>query len=89
MRLEPIFIECLKEMCRREQISLAAFVRHVYELNGKRGKISAKLRCFVLEYFKDAATDAGHDQAGHGKAPLKQTQPSQHVASKAHNTWIH
>jgi len=35
----------------------------------KRGlhSMTAAIRVYLLNYFRDAATDAGHRKAGHGK----------------------
>ena len=56
----------LTEICRREDITphqLATLVdrcRH-------RSSLTAKLRVFILAYFRTASTEAGHAQAGHGR----------------------
>ena len=56
----------LTEICRREDITphqLATLVdrcRH-------RSSLTAKLRVFILAYFRVASTEAGHTQAGHGR----------------------
>lgn len=56
----------LMEICRREGVTthqLATLVdrcRH-------RSSLTAKLRVFILAYFRKASTEAGHAQAGHGR----------------------
>lgn len=66
IRLEPEMWDGLTEICRREDITphqLATLVdrcRH-------RSSLTAKLRVFILAYFRVASTEAGHTQAGHGR----------------------
>jgi predicted DNA-binding ribbon-helix-helix protein len=66
IRLEPEMWDGLTEICRREDITphqLATLVdrcRH-------RSSLTAKLRVFILAYFRTASTEAGHAQAGHGR----------------------
>lgn len=67
MRLEPELWDALDEMCRRENMTLRDLVRRV----GPRptgGRTSA-VRVQVLLYYRAAATDEGHIQAGHGPLP--------------------
>lgn len=66
IRLEPEMWDGLMEICSRENITshqLATLVdrcRH-------RSSLTAKLRVFILAYFRTASTEAGHTQAGHGR----------------------
>lgn len=66
IRLEPEMWDGLVEICRREAVTphqLATLVdrcRH-------RSSLTAKLRVFILAYFRKASTEAGHAQAGHGR----------------------
>lgn len=66
IRLEPEMWDGLAEICRREGITahqLATLVdrcRH-------RASLTAKLRVFILAYFRKASTEAGHAEAGHGR----------------------
>lgn len=66
IRLEPEMWDGLMEICRREAVTphqLATLVdrcRH-------RSSLTAKLRVFILAYFRKASTEAGHAQAGHGR----------------------
>lgn len=65
MRLEPELWEALLEICGREGQDMSALVRKV-EHNGHAGGRTSAVRVFVLSYFRDAATEAGHAAAGHG-----------------------
>ena len=62
MRLEPELWEALDEICRRERLSLSELVRRV-DQNGSR---TSSVRVYTLVYFRAAATEAGHESAGHG-----------------------
>jgi predicted DNA-binding ribbon-helix-helix protein len=65
MRLEPELWEALLEICGREGQDMSALVRKV-EQNGHAGGRTSAVRVFVMSYFRDAATEAGHIASGHG-----------------------
>jgi predicted DNA-binding ribbon-helix-helix protein len=65
MRLEPELWEALLEICGREGQDMSALVRKV-EQNGHAGGRTSAVRVFVMSYFRDAATEAGHLASGHG-----------------------
>ncbi len=67
MRLEPELWDALDEICSRERISLGEVVRRI-ELRGHQGGRTSAVRVHVLDYFRRAASDAGHRAAGHGDA---------------------
>ncbi len=65
MRLEPEVWEALREICLREGCDLGELIQRVEGAGDDGGRTSA-VRVHVLQYFRAAATDAGHRQAGHG-----------------------
>jgi predicted DNA-binding ribbon-helix-helix protein len=65
MRLEPELWVALEEICQREQTPIGEVVKRVEQLGIPGGRTSA-VRVYVLRYFRDAATEAGHSGAGHG-----------------------
>jgi predicted DNA-binding ribbon-helix-helix protein len=65
MRLEPELWDALQEICRREGMAVGEAVRQV-EARGHAGGRTSAVRVFILGYFRDAATEQGHDAAGHG-----------------------
>jgi predicted DNA-binding ribbon-helix-helix protein len=65
MRLEPELWEALLEICGREGEDMSSLVRKV-EQSGHAGGRTSAVRVFVLSYFRDAATEAGHSSSGHG-----------------------
>jgi predicted DNA-binding ribbon-helix-helix protein len=65
MRLEPELWEALLEICEREGQDMSALVRKI-EQKGHAGGRTSAVRVFVISYFRDAATDAGHGSSGHG-----------------------
>lgn len=66
MRLEPELWDALEEICTRESLSLGEVVRRIEGTNDPGGRTSA-VRVYVLRYYRAAATDEGHQLAGHGK----------------------
>ncbi len=65
MRLEPELWDALLEICEREGQDMSSLVRSVESTAPDGGRTSA-VRVFVMNYFRAAATDAGHMAAGHG-----------------------
>jgi predicted DNA-binding ribbon-helix-helix protein len=65
MRLEPELWEALAEICTRERQDINHLVRQIEAVGHSGGRTSA-VRVFVLQYFRAAATDTGHETAGHG-----------------------
>jgi predicted DNA-binding ribbon-helix-helix protein len=65
MRMEPELWDALLEICQREHRDMSQLVRTIEEIGHSGGRTSA-VRVFVLEYFRSAATTAGHEAAGHG-----------------------
>lgn len=65
MRLEPELWDALLEICRREQIDTSELVRRIETLGHAGGRTSA-VRVYLLQYFRSAATEAGHTAIGHG-----------------------
>lgn len=64
MRLEGFFWDALDEICQiehttRDKLLSDLDLRITYNLN-------SAVRVFVAEYFRGAATDCGHERAGHG-----------------------
>lgn len=78
MRLEQKFWNAFLEICRRERCRPGILVRRIEETRAvlQDGITrSAAIRIYVLGYFLDAATEEGHQNAGHGRQP-----PAQHEA---------
>ena len=65
MRLEPEIWDALQEICKRERVALGDLVQSVEGQGGEGGRTSA-VRVYAFQYFRAAATDAGHASAGHG-----------------------
>src|ERR1700744_3824855 len=80
MRLEPELWEALMEICGREGQDMSSLVRKV-EQNGHAGGRTSAVRVFVLSYFRNAATEAGHVAAGHGALAVNGHPAADHTAS--------
>jgi predicted DNA-binding ribbon-helix-helix protein len=65
MRLEPELWSALDEMCRRERLGICDMVHRIGADAAPGGRTSA-VRVGVLGYFRIAATERGHRDAGHG-----------------------
>jgi predicted DNA-binding ribbon-helix-helix protein len=65
MRLEPELWDALREICLRERQDVNHLVRQI-EATGHKGGRTSAVRVFVLQYFRVAATETGHEAANHG-----------------------
>lgn len=66
MRLEQEMWEALREICRREELTVHELCSLIDDRRGL-SSLTAATRVFTLMYFRAAATDEGHATAGHGK----------------------
>jgi predicted DNA-binding ribbon-helix-helix protein len=66
MRLEASMWEALTEICRRERVRAADICTRVATAKSPALTLTAALRVFIANYFRDAATEDGHARAGHG-----------------------
>ena len=68
MRLEPELWDALYEICQREGLGVGELIRKV-ESKGHAGGRTSAVRVFIVQYFRAAATEQGHTEAGHGQQP--------------------
>jgi predicted DNA-binding ribbon-helix-helix protein len=66
VRLEQAMWDALEEICRREQKVLNQLVTEI-EHARHESSLTAAIRVTIMLYFKLAATERGHMQAGHGQ----------------------
>lgn len=66
IRLEPEMWEALEEALRREGMTCAQFITQIDKARPKEPRTSV-VRTWLLDYYRRAATEAGHAKAGHGK----------------------
>lgn len=69
MRLEPEVWEALREICLREGKELRELIQEVEKTAGAGGRTSA-VRVYVLQYFRQAASEDGHRNASHGPVSM-------------------
>src|SRR4029077_6908964 len=65
MRLEPELWDALADIFVRERRDMNRLVRWI-EAAGHSGGRTSAVRVFVLQYFRAAANEAGHEAANHG-----------------------
>ena len=66
MRLEPELWDALAEICVRERQGMNHLVRRIEAAASHSGGRTSAVRVFVLQYFRAAANEAGHEAANHG-----------------------
>lgn len=90
VRLEPEMWAGLQEICRREKATIHKIGSEVAKVKPDNASLTAALRVFVMAYYRAAATQDGHDRAGHGQgvgqvvraAPPLQTMTPSYAAMK-------
>ncbi len=68
IRLEPDMWSAFLEISVRESRSLDNLATLVHERKRHDASLTAAIRVFILAYFRAAATENGHMNAGHGLA---------------------
>ncbi len=58
--------DALDEICHREGMTLSQLCQRIDERR-RASSLTAAIRVFILTYFRGAATESGHADAGHGK----------------------
>lgn len=66
MRLCVMEWEALKEICKKEKVSRNYMIEKIKEHKKPEIGLSYATRLFITHYFRSAATDIGHQLAGHG-----------------------
>jgi predicted DNA-binding ribbon-helix-helix protein len=66
MRLEPELWDALLEICQRERQDIGRLIRRI-EAEGHSGGRTSAVRVFVLQYFRAAANESGHEAVDHGR----------------------
>src|ERR1700683_1226330 len=65
IRLEPELWDALLKSCRRERQDINYLVRLI-ETEGYSGSRTSSVRVYVMQYFRAAASESGHEAANHG-----------------------
>ncbi|MFP4097760.1 MAG: ribbon-helix-helix domain-containing protein [Alphaproteobacteria bacterium] len=66
VRLEPEMWVSLNDIADRERCSVHDICSLVYVRKSPLTSLTAAIRVFLMLYYKAAATDTGHKEAGHG-----------------------
>ncbi len=66
IRLEPDMWVGLREICRREHVTLHDISTLVATRKANNTSLTAAIRVFIMAYFRAATTEEGHARAGHG-----------------------
>lgn len=66
VRLEPEMWCELKNISEREQCSIHDLCSLISLRKNKQTSLTAAIRVFLMLYFRAAATEQGHEKAGHG-----------------------
>jgi predicted DNA-binding ribbon-helix-helix protein len=66
VRLEKEMWMGLKQIARREECSVHAMCTAIAQRKRPATSLTAAIRVFVMAYYQAAATDEGHQRAGHG-----------------------
>lgn len=82
LRIEAPIWNALGEIAAREGLTLDELCSRMETRTGGRGaaNLTSVLRSYTLTYFREAATDAGHRQAGHGTGEVFAPRPAREGA---------
>jgi predicted DNA-binding ribbon-helix-helix protein len=72
VRLEQAMWDALEEICRREHKVLNQLVTEIDHVR-RESSLTAAIRVTIMLYFKLAATERGHVQAGHGSSTRRRS----------------
>lgn len=66
VRLEPEMWNALRDIARREGCTAHEICSLIQIRKNTRTSLTAAIRVFLMLYYRAAATDEGHQKAGHG-----------------------
>ena len=66
VRLEPAMWDGLQEVCQREHSSVHQICNSVSLQKPDDATLTSSIRVFIMRYYRDAATEEGHQKTGHG-----------------------
>jgi predicted DNA-binding ribbon-helix-helix protein len=66
IRLEPEMWQELKNIAKREKCTIHDLCSLISLRKNPNTSLTAAIRVFLMLYFRAAATEEGHDKAGHG-----------------------
>lgn len=88
MKLEPDMWLALDEICWREKMTVHDVCTQIAQRR-LGANLTAAVRVYILSYFRAAATEDGHLQAGHGALPTRLNRGnSARAAGMAANTEV-
>jgi predicted DNA-binding ribbon-helix-helix protein len=67
VRLEKEMWIAIKEIARREGCTVHVLCSEVSARKRSDTSLTAAIRVFIMAYYQAAATDEGHNRAGHGR----------------------
>jgi predicted DNA-binding ribbon-helix-helix protein len=66
-RLEDEMWTSFKDIAEGEGCSVHELASHIHSRKKEGQSFTSAIRVFVMLYYRDAATEAGHAKAGHGR----------------------
>ena len=67
VRLEAEMWNDLRDICRREDKSVHDICTLIADRKHESRSLTSAIRVFLIAYYRAAATEEGHDRAGHGQ----------------------
>ena len=67
VRLSPVVADAVEKIAARERCELDELYTYIDRKKEKGVSMATAIRVFVMLYYRDAATEAGHAKAGHGR----------------------
>lgn len=83
LRLEVTMWDSLTEIAHRERVSMSEVVTGIARQRDPLLTFTAAVRVFLVDYFRAAATEQGHQRAGHG-VYINKARPPAHTTKRPH-----
>lgn len=74
VRLEPEMWLAMKDIAKREKCTSHDLCSLISLRKRPNTSLTAAIRVFIMLYFKAAATEIGHERAGHGNFEIMKTR---------------
>jgi predicted DNA-binding ribbon-helix-helix protein len=85
VRLEPAMWTALNKIAERENLTIHQLGTRIDRLRDANCGLTAAIRVFLLAYFQEAATEEGHERAGHGSSRPRDAGRYKATASASHD----
>jgi predicted DNA-binding ribbon-helix-helix protein len=70
LRMEPEMWDALEDVAHRERATVDDVCDIIVQQKPDAASLTAAIRMFLVNYYRIATTEEGHDKAGHGRGDI-------------------